>query len=104
MKWQKPNLELFLLMVFMMNGYLASHMFQTMTGGELNVWRFLTSFHYDMEFILLAGDYASVGFLLFSRYLLGVVFVCSVISLVLINIWNGMVFFWNRKGSVVKAR
>ncbi|WP_442638045.1 hypothetical protein [Rossellomorea marisflavi] len=97
MKWLKPNLELYLLMVYMMNGFLASHLFTSTTGGELNIWRFLTSFHYDLEFVLLAGDNLTVGFLLFSRYLLMVAFAGSILSLVAINGWNGFVYLWNTK-------
>lgn len=77
MKWTLPLVPTWLVIGMLIHAQIASSLFETYTGGNLNAWLFLTSFTYDQEFLVLGLNSTLVMGVMGARYALWILFALS---------------------------
>lgn len=97
MKFVQPIVPVWILVAMLGSGYWASAVFETVTGGELNVWLYLTSFHYDVTFWKQLFASTSVGAVLVVRYALMILFGTSVVVTIALNIKNAYIYVMTKR-------
>lgn len=92
MKWSLPILPVYLFVALIINAQIASSIFGTYTGGNLNAWLYLTSFAQDRDLLEIGIKASSAMLVMGMKYILMVLIALSFIYTVGKNLHNGIIY------------